>query len=183
MVGCDTTPWKSCENIHLYYSILTTFSSDVVKMCRENMLWKGHENVKVSGHWIFKRSWKCVVKLSWKYIQLLKIPWWKSREKLFISHDVVKIAWWKWRELLWICHETSWKCLAKVVNAFSQQNMKKSSQLFTNIGEYLQLTPVIKLKMYYFVARHCQLFILYYMMFLLINLLQQLMAYILLKTF
>ena len=38
--------WKSRENIHLYYIIFTTFSSDVVKMCHENVLkklWKCHE--------------------------------------------------------------------------------------------------------------------------------------------
>ena len=59
--------------------------------------------------------------------------------------------------------------------------LEKVVKFVYKIGEYLQLTTVINLKMYYFVARHCVQFILYSIRFLLICQLPHLMACILIK--
>ena len=60
---------------------------------------------------------------------------------------------------------------------------EKMSKLYTKIGKYLQFTPVINIQMCYFVACHCLLSILYFIRFLLIYHLTQLMACILIKQF
>ena len=192
-MGRENGSWKAREKsvIMSWNFPITEF---VVKICWSwNMSWNSRENTFIS---LMKMSWKkinfsrrrenSVMKMSWKCRETVVNLSWKTtgtkREKVvktYISTIIFTTFFIGRRENVL---KNSWKCHENVVKmSWISIALKKLSQLYITIGKYLYITPVINLKMYYFVARHCLEFILYSLRFLLICHLPQLMAYVLIK--
>ena len=106
---------------------------------------------------------------------------WKSCENVLKTYISTISFSWLFNQTLWKCvMKRTWKSCENVANFHC---FEKVVTIVYKKDEYLQLTPVINLKMYYFVVRHCLLLILYSIRYLLIYHLPQLMACILIKTF